>query len=120
MLRVRGDRGGSATWYVLVFFDEARRISRQLTQSTSRYDVYAVNGEQYGVRKVLLLEGRRPAAEAVLQYLFSANAALENMPAIHSPNVYAFGKIWDFRAFTTEAEAKAVHTLLTPSSTSSR
>jgi hypothetical protein len=120
MLTVPGDGGGFSTWYVLVFFDGVQRISRNLTQSTSRYDVYTVKRELYGAKKVLLVQGRRSAAEALLQYLLSANVALEKMPAIGAPNCGSANKNWDFRAFITEVEAKALYTMLTASSAPSR
>jgi hypothetical protein len=117
-LEVRGDKAGSSTWYVLVFFDQAQRISQRHFKSTPTYDLYHIIGESYGVKDVRLVQGRRQAAEAVLQYLSSANTALQNMPPLNSPNRYVFGKYWVFHPFATEAEARSVHEKLTPKSAS--
>lgn len=119
-LTVCGDGGGTFAWYVLVFFDRAQRLSSQLTKSTSRYDVYTLKGELLGVNRALLVQGRRPAAEAVLRYLVSANSAVEKMPALRSPNSLVLAKDWDFRVFLDEAQARAAYALVTKSAEASR
>lgn len=119
VLEVRGDRSGSATWYVLAFSDQAKRISKRLSLSTPAYNVYDIIGEFYFVKNALVVQGRRGAAEAVLQYLHSGNAALEKMPRINSPNTYVFGKFWDFRTFASQVEARSLHATLTAPKTSS-
>lgn len=123
VLRVPGDGVGFTTWYVLAFFDQAKRITEELKHSTATHRHYNITREVSGVKRVMLVHGRRQAAEAVLQYMLSANMALESMSPTNSPNRCACGKLWDYRAFYSETDARGLYAVLVaqmPSSASSR
>ncbi len=97
------------TWYVLMFRD----IARAETETTTAIERRAVK-----VDGAMVIQGRTQAAMTVAQFLTKSNTAVDavaaNVPRGSQLNQSAANKLWEYRAFRTEFEAKAFLATLFP------
>lgn len=109
--------GDQDTWYVIVFTDTA--VGKRQSHSVSG-NILTTTREIQAARQsaAKIAHGRKDAALLLLQYYYAGNAAAARLkPTAGGTTDRASAeaiKNWEYRAFATEAEAKAFLDLIQP------
>jgi len=109
--------GDRETWYVIVFTDTA--LGKRQSHTVSG-NILTTTREIQAARQsaAKMAHGRKDAALLLLQYYYAGNAAAARLkPTAGGTTDRASAeavKKWEYRAFATEAEAKALLHLIQP------
>lgn len=123
-LNSKDNPGDSKTWYVLLFQDSAMTKTKTVGGSSAPGVISWSEGsskQEKSAQGAIVVQGRRNAAQAIVRYLTSPNAAAMQLQSPKTGNgvghpgwmtkttLEAAGasKNWDFRAFPSETDAKA-------------